>query len=794
MAKFNETVSNIGANPYISPGVRDDATAGLLSNVASIGVKAYTGYQQASLQKEITGIADEYFSAPSQEDINQMGVEVGALEGAFAGQFPDTMEGVKKLEGLNQVFEKKLNTLAAASKQGRMSLEELQTRILSATREAVNRNPMIQQELLSTADKYMELSGLGSFIKAQSKREEDVYKAELDRRKQLEKIAEANNVPNFFNMSNAELEFAVNEELKQNRAADEVDYINKIGAHVTREQFAQWEQTNGDAFQQGHYNRLNVAVQTLFKENNTNNYANVKYAFSELIAGAKADFRSAIPPHLRGEEAAKRRVAEYEKSLDDMQKRLESLGSGEDATKVWSNLSSQYKAMQDVALRQQLNPEKFALMTDFWARVPQSFLVDQNGKDSNNLKDLKAYFSGALNKAFDIPAVAGQLPTADKPNPASKILLNAAHQTAVETGDWKGFKEVVSAYNQGLSQIKDSKSKALFMEQNLDALSKMDLTGLDAEGISQLDSMISAYTSNPNFGVRGIAANMEKYPGTAMDILPDGHILFTGPEKDAFNGAYATKLNKALDVYAKSRGISTKEAAADFYNTFYKDAVVSIQNKDQAYAEYEKGRISLDELNFILKDLDTPKTSSSTAPQVAPPTSSSLKPTTQEERMKAKGRTVKPMEPTPKKETTLPDYTKIYEPEKKVSPEVAKKNKELVAKQRDFIKQAERELVGEGVLDAPLRHMENQEAIVKRAESLSLAYAAGKEPDLAVVQGKERIRVSPKGQWVVYSEGKGKIRFYSPVEKIYVDVPYADVPLLEKWFKLPKEQWKKWEK
>jgi sugar diacid utilization regulator len=136
----------------------------------------------------------------------------------------------------------------------------------------------------------------------------------------------------------------------------------------------------------------------------------------------------------------------------------------------------------------------------------------------------------------------------------------------------------------------------------------------------------------------------------------------------------------------------------------------------------------------------------------------------------------------------------LYPPEPKQSPEVVKKNKELIAKQKEFMDQAEREVVGESIISAPLKHMENQEAIINRAAALSLAFAEGKDPGLFVSTDRDRIRANLKSKWYVYEQGGGKIRMYSPEEKVYVDLPLKDIPLVEKWFKLPVEKWKKWNK
>lgn len=837
--KYAPVLSQSSAQPFISPGVTSDIGSSIAA-IGKIGVDAYTGYQSAQLQKNIQGEAEQFFATQQDDyrsaDAMKLGSEVAGLEegtNTFFQQMPDNLEGIKGLDRMNQALESKLSSYASAVRQGRMSIGELQTRILSKTREAINQNPFLQRELLQTADKFMEISGLGSWLKAQTNIQEDQAKAQQKMLENLDAEGREKDIPGWFNMSTQQKMESIDLVRKREYTVKEAKAIAESGAFIDRQTMLEWRDTGKlDHYFNGNLDQLNVVVHKLFQDNNTDNYANVQKGISDAIAMSKQDFLKNIPASIRNEPEIKQQIADYDKFTGEMERRMKELGSGANAREAWGNLSANFKAQQDVALRRQLNPEKWELFSKIFTAFPTTILGE------GNLEKIKGISQALVNNLFESGIVQGALPTAAKPDKTLSSVLGTAAQVSNKEKDPSTVKAILKTFNEGIPTIKDASSRSIFIQQNLQELAKADLTGLDTEGIDGVNKMIGSFLDDKQFGLRSMFANMlEKSP--TVDVLEDGRIIFTGNEAAAFNGAYGAKINTALEAYARAQGLTTKAAAPRFYQDYFTkyDGSDNIVGDKDLVAP--KGNASEQALRPQTADL-TPEAPNQASineleREIAKATSPAIKSILIAEYNKIKAQvTTTPDRSLPEvtskallntevpvgmnkgasgkitqSATSLPKGTPIAVEASVKAPIVSKESpgaqygsplkEKVVVKgkppadkpqvSRAHIKQAEQEIVGESIMKAPVKHASNQEAIMKRAGDIAMG-----KTTVYVSQDKDRILASPKGKWVVYSEGKGKVRMYSPVEKVYVDIQSSDIPLFEKAFKLPKAEWKKWEK
>lgn len=185
MATFQPILNQSSTKPFISPGVQDNSMAQLIGDLGKMGVEAYTGYQGAQLEGAIEQETLDFFSQNQAYDEGvQAGVDAeGVSKGidSFWKGAETNIADVNDLNVLERGFREKMDKYASAMKQGKMSADQLYARIISTTREHVSRNPWLQKELLKTADNYLELTGLGGYIKeAQKNAKEDAdFKAKI---------------------------------------------------------------------------------------------------------------------------------------------------------------------------------------------------------------------------------------------------------------------------------------------------------------------------------------------------------------------------------------------------------------------------------------------------------------------------------------------------------------------------------------------------------------------------------------------------------------------------------------
>lgn len=218
MAKFNEQVNLINSNPQISSGVQDRALEGLLGNAINTGMAVYSKYTTEGMWEGMQGQIEDYLAREQElksreQAFNQYATEqvaaentlweevgnipqhigIGGLGGTDTDQFPGSVApNMVTADHIDQVqinFSKELEKYVTAQKQGRLSMGELDVRIKNEVRKAVSNNPLIQDELIQQAQKYMEISGASSWMKQQFALEKQQLEAQDAQRKQLEKYA-----------------------------------------------------------------------------------------------------------------------------------------------------------------------------------------------------------------------------------------------------------------------------------------------------------------------------------------------------------------------------------------------------------------------------------------------------------------------------------------------------------------------------------------------------------------------------------------------------------------------------
>lgn len=588
MATFQPILNKSDIKPFISPGVQDNSIAELIGDVGKAGVEAYTGYQLGEHTQRLQDITTEYFASQSEEyrtpEAEREGALAGSLEIAnneFFNQMPDTPESVRQLDVRNKELDKQLSKYQNAVAQGRMSLGELQTRILSSTREAINQNPFLQQQLMQTADKYMELSGLGSFIKEQEKIQKSQQQQEDDIRKNMWSQAEKFNIAGFRNMDLLTLNNALNKEMQAEYVRTTAKKNQDYGDVLTKDQAKEWL-NKVDPYTYGHYSQLNTAIQNTFKEANTTTYAPVMYRVRELLSGAKEEYKKNIPAVLRSEPAVKEAVADYEKRLDGIESRLSKLGSGEDAATAAKNEFNTLKDMQETSFRKRFKVEELDLI----AKLAPLALPSILGENSEKLKE---YVASTVTGLFESASFKEGLPTKETSgnNPA-EATLKAAGIVGSRDKDWSGLNKVMTTYNKAIVNIPEAKDRQFTSRRFLKNIADMDLTGIDSESSLKVKELIDNHLNDKAYGVGAILSTINKYneqgKNISIDIFENGNIAFLSPDKDvtsALNEGYGTSIVNALNIYSQLHGMSKKEAANGFYQEYFaKDFPKVMEDKD----------------------------------------------------------------------------------------------------------------------------------------------------------------------------------------------------------------------
>jgi hypothetical protein len=161
-------------------GLGDEMTRQMNYQIGSSAVQAagevitagYKGYNIAQLEKQINdeavkpflqGIDPEFQSQRDKTVAESQGMLSGyskQKEGIFQNMMDNDVDPIQSLSEMEPGVQKESQKLKAALGQGRMTQAEFELRLRKVTREAINRNPGLTQELLAHAQLVEHQSGI----------------------------------------------------------------------------------------------------------------------------------------------------------------------------------------------------------------------------------------------------------------------------------------------------------------------------------------------------------------------------------------------------------------------------------------------------------------------------------------------------------------------------------------------------------------------------------------------------------------------------------------------------------
>lgn len=182
------------AAKFIRPGVTDTSEAmsiagqtEFIKDVGGMALEAYEGYQIADESKQLQQLFEDFRAQ------REAPVEFAAARTTYENLWKQaetsaevTTDDISKAE---KSFIDSSNKLKNAYEQGVLDVNGLNTRITSILREAVNRNPGLEDKLIRYAKSYLELSGASSMMDQMAKDEKARQEAKVAEEKQIRTMA-----------------------------------------------------------------------------------------------------------------------------------------------------------------------------------------------------------------------------------------------------------------------------------------------------------------------------------------------------------------------------------------------------------------------------------------------------------------------------------------------------------------------------------------------------------------------------------------------------------------------------
>lgn len=586
--KFNDTAPKIETPLYVKPGVDKQAVGDLLKNLTTTGEKVYSDYQVGSLRDEINKEVDTYekgYRAPEEASDAWM-----KAEGARLGQ--EEVYNQAQLAGgevspafstLEKEYQTQLSRFQSARSQGKISEEELVSRINKTTREFVNRNPWMEQELYASAQQHLKNTGVADILKYRTDLQASAQKETRDDYKFMMHNIVNNNVPGGWYPGMPMNEMITNwtawnkeqivvkgwkdyDSIIQNKTKKEVtDLLPSMYSNIyaiSNDKYRTW--ANGFS-QLGNPGQITAQI-AAYKQDGANEVLQMKMRLSELGVSNTPE--------------AKEAIASFEKSLNDGLDSLVGVADGKKAAEILKNRADTQSTMQKIGVMSQVNLaaiDAFKDILPFMRKSLQDRLMTTMGID-------KIVDSGS--KLFDASfSSTPQVQEMIRSGNAGELfggILKAGNENPNNPSFMKATKILVDNFNKALPEMKPEEQHAavnttlshIAQNQQMFAAQSPD-PGLISGLKPQIDFHMGKYAP----GLFSVASeSMKTNPGTKViyDVTPSGGLVVYSNDTNLakkINAGLVSQVNNALDAWANVNGISREKAAPAFYQEYFSGLV-----------------------------------------------------------------------------------------------------------------------------------------------------------------------------------------------------------------------------
>lgn len=568
---------DLGAASHVSSGVTEQAQsmrmaadANLFKGIAELGMDVYKQGQISSLNKATQESIQQYMDMRENPEIAKSSLSEAASTDVQTSLFGTSG---KQLSSVEQAQKDRLDTYKQALDEGVMSPDEFSDRVLANLREATNKNPGLFQELKAEASRVLELSGITGILKSDQIIAESKQKQAENMLKDLQERMRKENL--YYDSSTPIV--TMQEQLQKAEGDTRLFNLQVRGkdrlAMLSAEQAKSWTEASGNAVVRGGLANANSLTLGLIESLGVtaDNYPKYKAQIAGNFDNLKRVFHDSIPVSIIQEPIVQQQIKDYNEGLDSILKRFDGLASGDDMKKVLTNEVEILKGGQEKNLRQNYNVEEIKLMGDMMRNIP-GVIIESPVRDRYT-----GIITAIAGNNYKAPALQELAPKSNN-DKLSGDILSGSISLGLSSGDFTGFKRTLEAVNTQTPNITNAKTRLQFLYNNLSSIAKQKPMELDADSISKVETSVGQLLNDSQFGL-GTLAETSAGKKVKMDVLPSGHLIFTGEDASKFNATYANNINVALRAYANAHNTNMAQAAKRFYPQYFSGIVNSTGSK-----------------------------------------------------------------------------------------------------------------------------------------------------------------------------------------------------------------------
>lgn len=597
MPEFGVKATNIApadVKPFIAPGVETRqptinagvAQAQMWSELGSQAVEAYKGYQLADLEKEQQKNVDAYMESKKNPSIAAEAQLEAASQRETVDKLWDNFDAtIEDVNPIEREFQKTLLKYKTAAEQGVMSPEELNTRILKTTREAVAKNPGLYPELLARSQRVLELSGIQQVVKLDQAIAESQQKQQQKMLDNIVQLAKEKNIPVQYNpdgsISNiGQVKQQIDIVQQQDFAAEQVKRTTTAVTEQQKLQGIQFAKEFGIAGANGLINEASANAREVF--NGAGDYAQ-KVAYARNLFNAVRQTMGEKTQGISHDPAVKEVIDYTEKQLKAIEENLVNFKSGEDAAKYLENSVAMLRHEGFIRVTQQtgIDPDTLRTVSGFMQGVIGNKVIHGNEKLANKLVDTIANMAKGVTGGLGTDVTAkdhtGKPASTNFIGHSAKQVGNgdvaAVHtlnNTILTVSSELANPEKFTPTPEGTSQkflFFDSYMQELGKEQNKTGLAQISDTARSAAS-TNLAEYMDLTLRDMDKQIKAAEASGVK---VVWNALPDGRISVETSDPrltQLLTQNYVSRVNWGLGAFANLQGVDKKQAASTFYPNY----------------------------------------------------------------------------------------------------------------------------------------------------------------------------------------------------------------------------------
>lgn len=546
-----------------------NSLAQVIPNIVNAGLEIHKQHAISELQEAHNVEIDNFLNSQKNPDVAKVAQEnVATGDLAAKSLFSRMQQGtatVQQMENVNAEFAQDTKALTKAVQQGVMQPSELRMRLLKITREHINRNPGLSNELINHAEKVLALSGISSLRDTKQKLDDSAAKAFEKQKDFLIKDAQNNKVPfDLLNLNTpndlAVLQDDLNKKKRSMAAFSNFEQDEKIRTIGNSRDADTFMRKMGPDLMRGGVDSFHIDASELLKQNAQN-----PEQIPLLLGNLAQEYIGRATEQIGGvvnlaSPEARLTYDRYVESINNAVARISKSAKGEDLIASLDNQVKTDSLLNEKALRSDINIEALNLAAKHPGLLDKWIL-----RDDATMDRVIRTTSALLFDSPNDPSVLRSMKSKTSRNPGMNDAV-AISQGFLEAGDVDSFRKSLRIYNDATKSGQMTQAEVYdFMDNFVDTFSQRHMGDIarksadksDVIQMSELAGQYLTFVGNAiNSKSQGQNVQAKEIEGVGVTYKAPGN-----PELERqLNHLYANKVNKMIKVFTNIGGLSHGEA------------------------------------------------------------------------------------------------------------------------------------------------------------------------------------------------------------------------------------------